>query len=228
SNNNNSSNNNNNNSSNNNNSGPDAGTNPSCDDVSGTWRPSGANTCILPQDRCVFTQSDCTVELACSNGAFSVEGAVDDNRLDMSNGTNRCTGQVTGDSMDVSCQGPDIPAGQCAVVLLRGGGGATEEITGSGTCETGGECNFTCSAFGCQQICGELATCTNSCAAGGCEVECLEGSSCDVGCSGGGCQLTCREGADCTFSCSGGGCNFTCETSGQCLTSCSGGGCNGG
>ena len=212
---------------------PDAGPSSSaCEDVSGTWAPTGLNTCVAPQDRCTLTQTGCQAELECSSGAFSVSGAVDGDRFELTNGANRCTGSLSGDRMSATCSGPDILQGQCSGDFTRaggGGGGAPIQITGSGTCETGATCDLICQAtHGCQQTCGEGATCDSTCSAGGCQVDCLDGADCDATCSGGGCNFTCHEGASCDFTCSGGGCNFTCDTDGRCTTSCTGRGCTGG
>lgn len=205
----------------------DSGTgNPACEDVSGTWSPSGLNTCIAPGDSCLLTQNGCAVDLDCDNGAFSVSGSASGGHLELTNGANRCSADVSGDQMSVDCSGPDINNNSCEGSFARGVGGGPQGLDGDADCDGSQQCDLQCSAGGnCSHSCSNSAQCETSCVSGDCNLGCTDGAQCDSTCSGGGCTMTCSGAADCDFSCSGGDCTFVCSTTGDCDTSCSGGGC---
>jgi len=204
--------------------------NPACDDVSGTWTPTGLNTCVAPGDACQLTQNGCAVDLDCDNGAFSVSGSASGGHLELTNGANRCTADVVGDQMSANCSGPDILNNSCQGDFTRGtGGGTPEAIDGDADCDNSDQCELQCSVGGgCGHTCSDSAQCDSTCVSGGCRVSCNDGANCDSTCSGGGCTMTCSGAADCDFTCSGGGCTFVCSTTGSCDTTCTGGGCIGG
>lgn len=131
-------------------------------------------------------------------GVGSRRVRVGETAIDVEESTDGRTVRVGG--MEVRTGGSE--AGAAGVAVER----STVQSNGSSVCESGEECDLTCTA-------------------GACDVTCEPGSICDVSCSGGACRMSCAEDAECDFECSGGACVFACAEGSTCETSCSGGAC---
>ncbi len=79
-----------------------AGGNPGCADLSGSYVVTG--TCDITA--CKITQSGCTANFECNNGAESYAGAVGGNSVTFSGFTGTCQGVLSGDTLMGSCTDP--------------------------------------------------------------------------------------------------------------------------
>ncbi len=84
------------------------GTTSGCADISGTYVMTG--TCAVAQ--CVVTQSGCTANFNCNNGAASYTGAVGGNSVTFAGLTGTCQGILSGDTLAGTCTDP-LTAATC-------------------------------------------------------------------------------------------------------------------
>jgi hypothetical protein len=73
-----------------------------CADIAGTYQVSGS--CGV--DDCIVTQTGCTVNFACDDGAASYTGSVTQSSVSFTGVTGTCQGAVAGNTLSGSCNGP--------------------------------------------------------------------------------------------------------------------------
>jgi hypothetical protein len=84
----------------------------SCADLSGTWVATGS--CGV--DDCVITQSGCSVNFACNDGAASYTGTVTQSSVTFVGVLGSCQGSVSGDRITGTCTGS---LGACSYTATR-------------------------------------------------------------------------------------------------------------
>jgi hypothetical protein len=97
--------------------GSSSGSGGSCPNIAGTWRVTGA----CGSDSCVITQTNCSTNYSCSDGAASYTGSVSGNSVSYS-GTSAdgipgtCTGTLDGTTLTGTCNTGDI---MCAFTATK-------------------------------------------------------------------------------------------------------------